>query len=527
MTRRSRSSRLVLWFALLGLLVPAGCGPAGERPPDVLWIVWDTVRADRMSVYGYEKPTTPNLERWAQDARVFDDCVSAAPYTVPSHGSMFTGLLPSEHGADNARPFLAEELETVAERFSGAGYQTFLFSANPHIAQEENFHQGFDVELHPWDPRFADEALEIVREKTRADRSSELPRRLRAAPRAPWNLKASGTLANRSLGSWLRERDESRPFFAFVNYMEAHRPLVPDREYREAMMSAEQVERSYHIDRSWIPVWAYTFGLHEYDPEQLEVLSGTYDAALLELDALFGALMDDLAEVIDLDRTVVVLTSDHGEHLGEHHLLDHQYSLYDELLRVPLIVRYPPGLDPGRDAGPVVNFDLFPTLLELAGLETPPGQAEGQAVSLLRPQADRKRLAENPAVFTQPFAAIGNRYPGWDPAPWIRVLRAHYRDRHKLIWSSDGRHELFDRVADPREQNDLRDADSRLFREMIDSLEAQVSTLNHPPDAGELPEMGDDMRRRLTALGYVGPSGEGDAAPEEPAWPRLPMPDDR
>ena len=135
----------------LGVLL-LGCGacddPAPARP-NVLWVVWDTARADHMSLYGYPRPTTPFVDRWAKDARVFDDCMSASCWTVPSHASMFTGLLPAEHGAMHGNEYLDDGLETVAETLQRAGYQTFAWAANPHVSVEENFLQNFEIQQHP------------------------------------------------------------------------------------------------------------------------------------------------------------------------------------------------------------------------------------------------------------------------------------------------------------------------------------------------------------------------------------------
>jgi len=129
----ARRKRLLLCLSLLAAAVV--CGPTSQAPPlsrpNVLWIVWDTVRADRFTLYGFPKETTPFVEKWAADALVFDNCVSTANYTLPSHASMFTGLLPSEHGAHNDYAFLDDGFTTIAELFRDAGYETYLFSANP------------------------------------------------------------------------------------------------------------------------------------------------------------------------------------------------------------------------------------------------------------------------------------------------------------------------------------------------------------------------------------------------------------
>lgn len=525
-------------LALLGgastvLLTPA-CSPARPEPshsaePNVVWVVWDTVRADHLSLYGYDKPTTPRLEQWARGARVYDDCISTASSTVPSHASMFTGLLPSEHGANNRHRFLDDGYETVAELFAEAGYQTYLFAANPHISSDENFQQGFDVEEHPWDKAYRAEAMRIMRSKVLPDdRSSELSARFQSGKLNPWDIKACGELAHRGLESWLTRRDAGRPVFVFLNYMEAHRPYVPARDFRARMMTDQQVEASYRIDRSWVPMWSYTFGLQDYSPQELAVMAATYDACLAELDAMFADLTAMLAQRLDMDNTVVVLTADHGEHLGEHHMLDHQYSLYNPLIRVPLIVRYPKRFAPGRDDAPVMTYDLFPTLLELAGIELPPGLST-QAVSLLSAPARRDRLAEYPSPLPGPFGAVLHKHPEWDPAPWVRVLRAFHHAGYKYIWASDGRHELY---RDRGETEDLIDRDEDLDDDLRSRLERFVDQLTPPSTAVQsVPGMSPETRRRLEALGYLG-AGGGDggggadaaAAEDDLAWPSLPMP---
>jgi arylsulfatase A-like enzyme len=234
-TRDRRCQRIRRVLISLALVLGLAACAEPRRPPNVLWIVWDTVRADHLGVYGYEKSTTPNLDRWAAGARVFDDCLSTAGYTVPSHASMFTGLLPSEHCADNDYPRLDDKYTTIAELVRSRGYRTYLYSANPHISSAGNFAQGFDRAEHPWSPQFRETATRIVRDKLEDDdRSSELGRAFRREGRGEgrltaWNIKAAGELAAEAALSWLDSSASDNPFFVFVNYMEAHRPLVPRR----------------------------------------------------------------------------------------------------------------------------------------------------------------------------------------------------------------------------------------------------------------------------------------------------------
>lgn len=533
----SRQRRAAAFGLLVGGIAVAGVVPAcsevaGTEPdpgPNVVWVVWDTVRADHLSLYGHDRPTTPFLEEWARDARVYNDCLSTASSTVPSHASMFTGLLPSEHGMHNRHKHLEDHFETIAELFHEAGYATYLFAANPHISSDENFQQGFDVEEHPWDPAYRDEALSIVRSKiTPEDRSSELPDKVRAMTLSPWDIKACGELARRGVESWLDGRDPAQPFFIFLNYMEAHRPFIPPASFREKMMTPEQLEKSYLVDRSWVPMWSYTFGLHEYTGEELDLMAATYDACLAELDALFRDLVAMLETRIDLDDTIIVLTADHGEHLGEHHMLDHQYSLYNPLIRVPLVVRYPEKFAPGRDDGPVVTYDLFPTLLELAGIDPPPGH-RSQAMSLLSTKPDRARVAEYPSPFPGPFGAVLSAHPDWDPSPWLRVLRTYHLNDYKYIWASDGRHELYNEREDRGELHNLIDERNDLHLDLNTGLEDFVAQLSPPATTTQsMPRMSEETRRRLEALGYLGggePSAPADE--QESDWPTLPMPPGR
>ncbi len=342
------------------------------------------------------------------------------------------------------------------------------------------------------------------------DRSSELPERLRRAqrgesPHNAWNIKASGAIAESATLAWLDSVGSKRPWFVFINYMEAHRPYIPPRAYREQMMSEEEVRRSYRVDRSWLPMWEYTFGLREYSEEDLSLTRATYDATLRELDDLFAELLEALAQGGHLDDTIVILTSDHGEHLGEQHMLDHQYSLYQPLLRVPLVIHQPGRIEPGRDPRPVVNFDVFPTLLELVGLAAPEGSGS-QAVSLLSPREDRTRLAEDPASSQVAIEQVLAAHPGWDPSPFQRRLRALIDARYKYIWASDGRHELFDLAADPLETRNLLASRSEVTNALADELARRYAALRHcivSNDSAQPHAHTPTERDMLEALGYL------------------------
>lgn len=488
-------------LALLLSAVLASCGGAPDDRPNVLFVVWDTVRADRLGLYGHELDTTPFLNSFAEGALVFDDCLAPGSSTVPSHASMFTGLHPVEHGANFVTKHLDDSLDTLAEVFQRAGYATYLFSANPNIQAAENFHQGFDLEEHPWDERYRHRALEILAAKVQGqDRATGLQSQIRTGRISDVELRACGALAADGLESFLAQRD-GRPYFAFLNYMEAHAPLVPPRTYRERTMTPEQVEESYEQDRSWANKWSYTYGFRELPEEYFEVLRGTYDAALLELDDLLADLVTRLEAAGQLENTIVVITSDHGEHLGDHELIDHRHSVYQALLRVPLVLRWDGRVEPGRSSAPVSGLDLFPTLIELAGLELP-RQGTG-ARNLLSVAADRRRLAEYPDDFPVPTQDVLFMEDGTDLSAWKRELWAWVEGSRKLILASDGEVELYDLAGDPHERDDLYAGRTPEIEALLQALAEYRAALAAPPALAGGAELSSDLLQQLQSMGYL------------------------
>lgn len=521
-------SRRALWLSncmWAWAVVMGGCdngatpGRSGALPakkPNILLVVWDAVRVDRLGLYGHDRPTTPHLDEWARQARVFENCLAVGSNTVPSHAAMFTGLFAAEHGATNEAPHLGEQFETLAELLQAAGYGTYLFSENPHLCARNNFTQGFDGAEHPWSPPYRAEAIRIARGKLDpADLSSELAEDLKQGKITAWSIKAAGELAQRGVLKWLSQQDRERPFFIFLNYMEAHRPLIPAREYRERVMPAEEVDASYRVDRRWESTWSYVFQRRAYTAEELELTRATYDAALAELDDLFHKLLEALRAAGYLKDTVVVVVSDHGEHLGEHHLLDHQYSVYEALMRVPLVVHYPARFAPGRETRPVMILDLFPTLLELGGIDPP---IKSKAGSLLRPLESRPRMGEYPAVMREAVERQCELDPEFDPGPWDRTLRAYYDEPYKFIEASDGRHELYDLAEDPGELRNLVDQQPRVAERLAADLHEYLLSLQKigasQPQSTSGP-IDEEHRRRLEALGYAG-SSQDDEGGDEP-----------
>jgi len=398
-----------------------------------------------------------------------------------------------------------------------------LCSANPHISAETGFAQGFQEKKHPWSPDLRSEAYRIVQRKIApSDQSSELPAKIRAGKIGPWDIKASGELAGKSLLKWLGRIDREKPFFAFLNYMEAHRPWVPPVEYRRRVLSEDEVERSYEVNRSLTKLWRYTFGVESYTNDELEIMAGRYEATIAELDDLLRDLIETLDAEGFLENTVVVVTSDHGEHLCEKNLLDHQYSLYEPLLRVPLVLYYPKRIDPGRESGPVMTHDLFRTLHELAAVGLPAALAE-RGTSLLAPDVERERVCECLGVFSSPYPTVLAFSPHWDPTPWEREIRAVYLDSLKLIRWSDGEERLFRIEKDPEEKEDVAEELEEEKDRLEEALAAWAAALDEAePSKGPGPVFTEAQRGMLEALGYLHDGREDEetaGVPEDTAAP--------
>jgi arylsulfatase A-like enzyme len=422
-------SRKFRGLSLLLAIACVACGGAeGRRPPDgpnVLIVVMDTTRADRMSLHGYARPTTPHLDRFAEGGVVFTDAWSPAGWTGPAHASLFTGLRPEHHGYHRGnREWLPLDFVTLADLFGAEGYRTGCLNNNPILSSSTGIFQGFD------------RVTQLYRDRTRS---------------YPWAPKT-----HRLALSWIDEvRAKGEPFFLFINDMEPHFEYRPPRSwearFRRPGTDEEAVEEALRTHVS--EIFAHNVGGPAIPPDRIGILSDLYDAEIAFLDAALGELLDGLRERGVLDETIVVITADHGENFGSHRFLGHMFSLHREICHVPLLVRFPGQFDGGRRIPDVVRLeDVAPTVLELAGLEVPAG-LDGQ--SLLRDLAGRcsTGLLGPPNRFLD---IVGSQVRPGDDLASLRVrVRSVYDGRHHYLRYSDGREELYDVKSDPGETRNL------------------------------------------------------------------------
>lgn len=361
---------------------------ADREAPNVLLLVWDTVRGFSLSLYGYERPTTPHLERIAAEGARFDLAMSTAPWTLPSHGSMFTGHRPSMLSARLNTP-LDGRHAVLAEVFASAGYVTGGFAANmSYVSREHGLARGFshyrDFRLSP-SGIIGSSRLGMVLLNNGMVRKAlgyfELPGR-----------KSAGTV-NKEFLRWLK-RHEGRPYFAFLNYFDAHQPYIAPKEFRARFSHDSGTPfRPRLVDAAFKDMTA----------EEIRWSKGEYDATIAYLDDQLGRLMYALEQRGVLDNTIVVITSDHGEHFGDHRRVSHGNSLYRQLLQVPLVIRYPAKVPVATVVThPVSLADLPRTLFDLAGTDGTdgfPGRSLGRFWGeVFQPDSSEIILSEMPTV---------------------------------------------------------------------------------------------------------------------------------
>jgi arylsulfatase A-like enzyme len=502
--------------------------PAAKRP-NVVLVVWDTVRADRMSLYGYAKPTTPRLDALAKESVVYDRATSTGMWTLPGHAGMFTGLYETTHGATGRSKHtmkLDDAFETLAEKLGADGYDTFAFSANIVAGPLANLLQGFTTAetTYPTAAVKKGRYMQAARQATMrklipTDASTELSPAFAGNTAERWgkaDFKDAAPVAHRALMDWLGERPgQDKPFFAFLNLMEAHSPRVPTIESRRKVMSDEAQALALTTDVSVFAENEYIVGKRDYTPAQLDAMGGVYDAALVDLDDATGDLVDDLRAKGLLDDTLLIVSSDHGEALGEHRRLEHRFSVYDQLLHVPLLVRYPAKMPPARVSDRVTTADVYATVLDAAGVA--PSTPSFSTSLVGRTTYDRFVFAQMTDPFASQLKSIREAYPGLSTAAWERTYCAVYEGATKLIYATDGGHQMFDVGSDPAEANDLFPTD----KERADALSAELTrwehampVLGHATKPGAVPAAptSPEDAEMLEGLGYQDP-GEDAGGP--------------
>ncbi|HET7743268.1 MAG TPA: sulfatase [Gaiellaceae bacterium] len=473
-----------------------------ERPNIVL-LVLDSVRVANVSCYGYERETTPALDELARQGALFEQAISVGCWTLPVHTTVFTGLYPFSHGVTISRDALPEGAPTLARRLREIGYGTVCFSNNPYISAATGLTQGFETVEDLWRltrPRgiakpkgsarlagLKDRGGPAARVVLPLARMAARSRRAVRAMRAWRSTSDSGArLTNERIRAWLDGRQSDEPFFVFVNYMESHERYAPPYPYgRRFMRSAPSPLALARANASKAEILG---GDEDRRARDIETVRSLYDGCLRYLDERVGELVEMLRSQGILDDTVVIVASDHGDSLGEHGFLGHRLHLYEPLVHVPLVIRYPKRFPAGTRVSEQVQLgDLFPTILDLSGAE---GAAAGNGF---------KSLA-GPFGGGHAFTVAENTAPKSMGGIRMRMVRDV---QHKLIWRSDGKHELYDLTADPGERSNRVLSEPALAGRLIGELDAWEQSLEADALGTSAAEYDDEVLERLRGLGYI------------------------
>ena len=464
----------------------------GAKRPNIIFLMIDTLRADRVGRYGHPGKLTPTMDALAAEGVWFEHCQSAAPWTLPSIASLFTSYYPSVHkatdykkvenarkeGGDEVVSMLSKDFDTLAEALASNGYQTAAVSLNPFILDRFGFGQGFG---HYYEG-------------------------------APEN-GAVGADANRTAFEWLdKERDASKPFFLYLHFMDCHGPYDAPAKYVDPLMEAMEASPTKTAltarQRQFLPDYPVQHYLRRKppvgsDPSRYSRLQGYreywiagYEAGVHEQDDYLADLIAGLKQRGVWDDAYVILVADHGEAFGEHDYWDHGLGLHEHQLSVPLILRWPGVLPEGRKiAGVARTIDIMPTILEQLRIKF----SFGQGASLVGAVASGQVNAAN-VVYSESAKAPGMRQDAILSGNWklIRSQRpAEGQVEQELV-------HLSDLSADPGERNELSKSKPEVVKSLITRLDEQrqINAGAKPGHQASFQVLTPTQRARVNAGGY-------------------------
>lgn len=494
---RPSAKALQLAAALLAGTWLAACGDVPSQPearPHIVLISVDTLRPDHLGSYGYGRPTSPSLDRLAEEGALFEVVTSSSSWTLPAHAALFTGLPDSVHGADRSSRQLIADRHTLAERLQEAGYRTVGIWSGPLLDPQFGFGQGFEAYWGHREPIGGGETQEDAAQQN-------------------WNAKhlmshqdVTGPAILEKVEAALAA-DDGRPLFLFVHLWDPHYDYLAPSPHAASFVSEDYQGT---VDGQNVAAYLDLESLPEAD---LEHLIDLYDGEIASTDQQIGDIVSRLEDRGMLDQTAVVVTSDHGEEFFEHGAFGHRRHLYDASIRIPLVMRYPERVPAGRRiAAPTGIVDIAPTLIEWAGAQPLP-HILGQSV---QPLLDGEAPPENSTTVSQLIYEddMEGSQLALRTESWKLIVRGQEQPSF----------ELYDLVTDPGEQVDLHGVDTALTQ----AAEAQLRTTSailedlrnqHIQLRRKASRLPAHTLKQLRALGYLG-TEVGD---ESPIW-ALPNP---
>lgn len=468
--------------------------------PNILFIVIDSARPDHFGLYGYSKNTTPFLASAASEMATYLDASAPAAWTRPAMTSIFTGLYPQQYDFFSDR-YPQENVARIPEILSRQGYRVIALSNNPYMSPSAGFDKGVDRFYFVYPGRF----LNVL---DRGVILRNLPVIVRQYLNRRTSLKFLPQMINDQARNLLRKnRADGRPFFMYLHH-DAHHPYLSDRRYLKPFMepgiSEAEIRLVEDVQRSGNMYW---FSRESHPPAVREryytILRAMHDASIYKNDLFIKELIETLRASGLYDSTMIVITADHGEFLGERDLVSHGLYPYEESVRVPLIIKFPEDFSVcGRQDRLVSTIDLAPTMVELAGGDMREHVPEAQGMSLLGEDlhefvvTERKNFAKGLDYWKTTYP--DHRFEDFDFGRMISFKTS----TRKFVWSSEGKHALFNREADPGETNNLFHADDARSKTY---LSRALEWMERVPKVGTgtTAELDEKIKEHLRGLGYL------------------------
>lgn len=408
--------------------------------PNILLIVMDAVRADSLSCYGYNKKTTPNIDRLSGQGVLFENAFSASSWTPPAHGSIFTGNYPSRHGVLRPNLYLDPSNITLAEILAENGYRTIAFSS-PHITPARGFDKGFQEFYLPY--IYRDVFKNIYKD-------FDLIRQAVRNIFYGWD-KLAFYITQKIKGKIKENVKKNNPFFIYVNYKLTHNPYYRGGVFRKIKYGGLDRDKIKGLVR--LLGCKYNNGEMGVSEEEMEMVKLFYDSGISHLDSILGGLFNFLIKRKIFENTLVIVLADHGDCFGEHRLMYHTASLYDELIHTPLMMIYPGKIPAGRRIKGLVSLvDVFPTVLNLVEADTTRIYNADFARSNL--EIDGVSLAGFEDRDYHKYA-FSERDATKIVGPLNQELKCIRDKNYKYIFGAEGLEEFYDIVGDPCEKKNI------------------------------------------------------------------------
>ncbi len=491
-------------IALLGMLGPdprSGAAPpttsAPANAPNVLFVLIDTLRADHLSSYGYHRQTSPRIDQLAAEGILFENCISQAPHTKPSTASILTSLYPPTHKVELFTSSLDTNALTLPEMLHAGGWRTSLMSANTFLSPTYGFGEGVETfrgsVVNPSFQLIGASVFHRLRRVFVKDMHLwrdgwDLLREI-----ANWPFMSDGddyqhgmTAAQleNEFFSWHGQLEGDAPWFSYLQFMEPHAPYEPALEH-QIFDNPNPIEAG-----AWFPskrdIMFLPFAPGDAIPESERAgIIANYDSCIHEVDAAIGRIIDRLDQSGELDNTLVIITSDHGEEFFEHGAWGHGHSLHRELVHVPLIMRSPRHFPAGiRVPSQVRSVDIMPSILATCGLKTPE-QAAGLALPLLADAQPREVFSE--VLWGGHFA---------------RSLRTNDGTAIYAKFANQEAQQFFG-IGDIAEAKDLAASQVSLSQQLHQQLNAEHQRLAANALAAKTAAVDDGTQANLADLGYL------------------------